>query len=88
MSAGLVLVAGARARAGSGTGTLVGDTFVNAAAAAVNNNLGGSHALAIGTNCQAGGTMHGLVRFNMPPGLAGRVTVISTQLQLTIEGIG
>src|SRR5690349_4063173 len=83
----LAITIAASALAGSGTGILVGDTFVNSAPAAINNNVGGSHGIIIGTNGN-NGTMHGLVRFDMPAGLAGRVTVTSAQVQLTLAGIG
>src|SRR5581483_1717278 len=76
-----------RARAGSGSGTNAGDTFVHASAAAINNNFGGSHGIFVGTS-GANATAHGLLRFNMPAGLTGRVTVTSTTLQLTLGGVG
>src|SRR5690349_19476818 len=84
-----VALVAARARAGSGTGTNAGDTFVHQTAAAINNNMGASHGIIIGqSGAAAPNTMHGLVRFNLPGGLTGRVTVTSTTFTLTIEGIG
>ncbi len=83
-----VAFAAARARAGSGTGTLAGDTFVNSAAASANNNMGASAGIVVGASSTDASTLHGLIRFNVPANLAGRVTVTGTTVTLTVASQG
>jgi MYXO-CTERM domain-containing protein len=75
-----------RAHAGSGTGTLTGDAFVNSANPT--NNMGGSTGMIIGALGVGAGITHGFVKFNMPAGLTGRVTVTSATFRMILEGIG
>jgi hypothetical protein len=61
------------------------DTFINS----INpdNNNGGSASFFTGLDGHLG-VMRGLVRFDMPAGLQGRVTVTNVQLQLTLQALG
>jgi hypothetical protein len=58
------------------------DTFINSGNP--DNNNGGSSSVFTGTDGH-GGAMRGLVRFAMPAGLQGRVTVTGVQLRLTVR---
>jgi hypothetical protein len=58
------------------------DTFINSGNPA--NNNGASSSVFTGTDGH-GGLMRGLVRFAMPAGLQGRVTVSDVQLRLTVR---
>jgi hypothetical protein len=60
------------------------DTFINS----VNpdNNNGGSGSLFTGEDGK-GGLMRALVRFPMPAGLQGRVSVTGVQLSLTVQAL-
>jgi hypothetical protein len=86
---GLLLVACLFAR-GASAGTIAiahtsDDTFINSINP--NNNNGGSASIFTGTD-GLGGTMRGLVRFDLPASLQGRAAVTSVQLRLTIQALG
>jgi hypothetical protein len=61
------------------------DTFINQGNPG--NNNGASVTFFTGTDGH-GGVMRGLVRFGMPAGLQGRVTVTGVQLTMTLDGLG
>ena len=61
------------------------DTFINDRFPG--NNNGGSASIFTGTEDQ-GGHMRGLIRFEMPSSLAGRVAVIDALLQMTTRAVG
>jgi hypothetical protein len=61
------------------------DTFINSNHA--DNNNGASPSIFTGKDGQ-GGVMRGLIRFAMPAGLQGRVTVSNVQLKMTLRQIG
>jgi hypothetical protein len=61
------------------------DTFINQGNPA--NNNGATLSIFTGTDGH-GGVMRGLIRFGMPAGLQGRVTVTAVQLTMTLELLG
>jgi hypothetical protein len=80
---GFVIVIGA-ADASAATRMVApsGDTFINSVSPDGNN--GASPSIFTGTDGHAG-LMRGLVRFDLPSELQGRVTVTSVQLSMTVE---
>ncbi len=76
-----MILVGAQARAGSGTGSLSGETFIHSRFPG--NNNGGCPYVTIGYD-GAAGQIRGLIEFNLPqpvPGYAGRTTVTGVILQ-------
>ena len=74
-----------RALAASQTVTPSDDTFINQGNP--DNNNGATLSLFTGTDGH-GGVMRGLVRFGLPAGLRGRVTVTGVQLAMVVEALG
>ena len=68
------------ARAGAASGTYAAGTFINSAYP--DNNNGGVSSIDIG-NDFIGGSMRGLVRFNLPASLNDRVSITGATLTLT-----
>jgi hypothetical protein len=78
----LISVGGGRASAATRVLAPSDDTFINSVSP--NGNSGGSPSIFTGTDGH-GGLMRGLVRFDLPSELQGRVTVTNVQLNLTVE---
>ena len=78
-------VAPAAAIAATQTLTPSDDTFINSASP--DNNNGGSASIFTGRDGR-GGMMRGLIRFAMPTGLSGRVSVTNSVLTMTTQALG
>jgi hypothetical protein len=81
-----LLVIGSADRALAATQVLApsDDTFINSASP--DNDNGASSSVFTGTDGH-GGAMRGLIRFAMPPGLQGHVTVTGAQLRLVVRAL-
>lgn len=79
-----LLLVGTRASAATQVLAPSDDTFINSQYPT--NNNGGSSSIFTGSDDQ-GGVMRGLIRFGMPLGLQGRVTVTNVQLDMTIRAL-
>jgi hypothetical protein len=79
-----LLLVGRRASAATQVLAPSDDTFINSNYPT--NNNGGSSSIFNGSDDQ-GGVMRGLIRFGMPLGLQGRVTVTNVQLNMTIRAL-
>jgi hypothetical protein len=83
--AGACWLAGGRALAATQVVAPSDDTFINQGNPS--NNNGATLSIFTGTDGH-GGIMRGLVRFGMPGGLQGRVTVTGVQLTMTAQALG
>jgi hypothetical protein len=83
--AGASLLVAGRARAATQVLAPSDDTFINQGH--LGNNNGASLSIFTGTDGH-NGNMRGLIRFGMPAGLQGRVTVTGVQLTMTVQELG